>query len=67
MRRRATLLGVLVLAGASLVGVAAPAYAVDESPPQINFNQATKPVLGTQLSNSTSRPSVSATAGVDRL
>lgn len=61
MRRRATLLGVLVLAGASLVGVAAPAYAVDESPPQINFNQATKPVLGTQLSNSTSRPSVSAT------
>ena len=61
MKTRATLLGVLALAGASLVGVAAPAYAIDESPPQVNFNQATKPVLGAQLSDSTSRPSLSAT------
>jgi hypothetical protein len=61
MSRRRTLLGVLVLAAASLVGVATPAYAIDESPPQINFTTAVKPVLGTLLSDSTSRPSLSAT------
>ena len=49
MSRRATVLGVLVLAGASVVGVAAPAYAVDESPPQVNFTQAAKPVSAPYL------------------
>jgi hypothetical protein len=54
-------LGVLVLAGASLVGVATPAQAVDQAPPQVVINQAVKPILGTVLNNSTSRPYLRAT------
>ena len=61
MNRSRTVLGVLVLAAASVVGLAGPAQAIDEVAPQVNFNRAVKPVLGTQLSDSTSRPSISAT------
>ena len=58
MRAISRTIATTIIATGLLVSGAAPALAIDESPPQVNFKQSVRYIDGAQLSDSTSNPTM---------